>query len=247
MNVLALIAHPDDLEIAAAGTICRLIKDKHRVLIGVVTDEAEHDIRIIRQAEAIAAAASIGVPAAQVLFLGQQDRFARNDQNSCEQLNAWLQSHDFRPDVVITHSKNDTHQDHRAVRKLALSATKNTASLFLFAAVINSLRKDMFRPTVFVDTSSYWTRKQKALSCYTSQSVLGRIRLREIDHHERSYAELMGRSRVEAFEASYAKPFNALVLLRQFALLSPKPVALASVVQSAGVQNIPQLLRTENH
>ena len=218
MNVLALVAHPDDLEIAAAGTICGLTDDNHRVLIGVVTDEADANIKRIRQAEAIEAAATMGVPATQVFFLGQEDRFAKNEKSACDLLSDWMQSHNFDPDVVITHSKNDTHQDHRAVHELALSATDQSNTLYLFAAVINSLRVKDFQPTVFVDTSNYWLHKKAALSCYPSQDVLGRIRVKKIDKHERGYAQHLGVSRVEAFEASYEQPFTAALLLRQFAL-----------------------------
>jgi len=218
MDILALIAHPDDLEIAAAGTIFRLTNDKHRVLIAVVTDESDCQIRKIRHAEAVRAAETLGVPASRVLFVGQEDRFARNDKITCRLLQNWMSLNNFQPDVVITHSKNDTHQDHRAVHKLALSATKNTASLYLFAAVINSLRKGDFQPTVFVDTSNQWLRKIEALSCYPSQDVLGRIRTTDIDTHERGYAKQYGVSRVEAFEATYADWTKAAILLRQFAL-----------------------------
>ncbi len=218
MNILALIAHPDDLEIAAAGTICRLVGDNHKVLIVVVTDEADTQTKNIRQTEALRAAAIIGVPANQVLFLGQEDRFAKNDINSCRQIQSWMQLHRFTPEVVITHSKNDNHQDHRAVHNLALSATRDTAGLYLFAAVINSLRQTDFLPTVFVETSRFWPAKQKALNAYTSQALLGRIRIHDIDNHERRHAQQTGASRVEAFEASYADPLVASTLLRQFAL-----------------------------
>lgn len=218
MNILALIAHPDDLEIAAAGTICRLVSENHRVLIGVVTDEVDDEIRKIRQTEALNAAATIGVPANQVLFLGQEDRFARNNVNACRQLQSWMKLHKFKPNVVITHSRNDTHQDHRAVHDLALSTTKETAQLYLFCAVINSLRKSDFLPTVFVDTSQHWDTKKAALACYPSQDELGRIRIKDITEHELSYAQLLGEQRVEAFEASFADPLPALSLLHEFAL-----------------------------
>lgn len=239
MNIIALIAHPDDLEIAAAGTICRLVGQDHKVLIVVVTDEAETEIKNTRQTEALSAAATIGVPANQVLFLGQADRFARNDMNSCRQLQSWMQLHKFKSDVVITHSKNDKHQDHRAVHELALSATKDSAGLYLFAAVINSLRKTDFLPTVFVETSRHWLTKQKALASYASQNLLGRIRIQDIDDHERRHAERLGESRVEAFEATYTDPIVASSLLQQFALPTPSIEALAFAnQQSSGARLI---------
>lgn len=218
MNILALIAHPDDLEIAAAGTICQLTDHGHRVLIGVVTDEADVNVRKIRQAEALQAAHAMAVPAAHVLFVGQEDRFAKNDKNACQLIQAWMRSHVFAPDIVITHSKNDTHQDHRAVHHLAAAATKDTASLYLYAAVINSLRIDTFQPTVFVNTSRSWSRKKNALACYPSQDSLGRIRVLDIERHERKFARQWGVSRVEAYEAKIERPQHAELLLQQFAL-----------------------------
>lgn len=218
MNILALIAHPDDLEIAAAGTISRLVSEDHKVLIGVVTDESDCEIRTIRQSEALNAAATIGVPASQVLFLGQEDRYASNDVNACRQLQSWLKLRQFSPDVVITHSDKDTHQDHRAVRKLALSATHYSAGLYLYAAVVNSLKKPEFQPSVFVETSQQWETKKAALACYPSQDKLGRIRIQDINQHELTYAQLLGAQRVEAFEANYSDAVMARRLLQKFAI-----------------------------
>jgi LmbE family N-acetylglucosaminyl deacetylase len=218
MNILALIAHPDDLEIAAAGTICQLVEDQHNVLIAVATDEACESTRKVRQAEAINAAQCMGLSASHILFLGQEDRFAANTLHWQQILQAWVQSHDIQPDIVITHSKNDTHQDHRAIRKLAMSAFEDTASLFLFAAVVNSLRQCDFSPSIFVDTDRHWQNKRRALACYPSQDVLGRIRINDIDRHERHHAAALGTTRVEAFEAILTHPVKAMQLLRQFAL-----------------------------
>lgn len=218
MNVLAVVAHPDDLEIAAAGTIRRLIEGNHQVFICVVTDEDNPAICRLRRKESIDAAVTLGIDSSRVLFLGQQDRFAQSGRQACIELNSCLAIHGVKPDMVITHSQHDNHQDHRAVHDLVVSALGDKVALFLFAAVVNSLRHNEFAPKVFVDTTRQWQHKVEALSCYESQAVLGRIRTTEIDLLEREHSEQFGLQRVESFELTYRDQYQAAKLLAQFAL-----------------------------
>jgi|GEM_PF-6442583 len=241
MDILSLIAHPDDLEIAAAGTICKLTENQHRVFIGIVTDELDTRMRAIRTAEAVEAAGKMGVPESRLLFLGQEDRFASDDDATATVLQIWMKAQACNPDVVITHSKNDTHQDHRAVHCLALSATRQSAAVYLFAAVINSLRKPDFKPTVFVDTSRQWARKIDALACYPSQDALGRIRVNDIKNHESHHAKRFGVSRVEAFEALITNRKKASNLLDQFALRSATTEKLEKLSNGLRTWNTGQL------
>ncbi|HEU4752993.1 MAG TPA: PIG-L family deacetylase, partial [Armatimonadota bacterium] len=84
MNVLAVGAHPDDLEILCAGTLARCARRGDRVTMLIMTDgSAGHaeipavELAAIRQREARAAAERIG---AEFVWLGLRDEFVFNDE-----------------------------------------------------------------------------------------------------------------------------------------------------------------------
>ncbi|MDZ4373988.1 MAG: PIG-L family deacetylase [Phenylobacterium sp.] len=123
-TILALHAHPDDLEILAGGTLAHLSALSHRVVIVTATagegGSAEHspeETGRMRRAEAAAAAAHIG---ASYRCLGLPDLGVFNDDPSRRAVTELLR--ETRPDVVITASPADYHPDHEAISVLARDA-----------------------------------------------------------------------------------------------------------------------------
>ncbi|MBW8812128.1 MAG: PIG-L family deacetylase [Caulobacterales bacterium] len=123
-RILALHAHPDDVEWLAAGTLALLSRDGHAVTIATATagegGSAEHDPQQtgrIRQAEAAAAAALIG---ADYFCLGFPDLGVFNDDPSRRAVTELIRS--LAPDIVITASPVDYHPDHEAISQLARDA-----------------------------------------------------------------------------------------------------------------------------
>jgi LmbE family N-acetylglucosaminyl deacetylase len=122
--ILAIHAHPDDLEILAAGTLALLARAGHRVHIVTATagegGSAEHgpdDTRRIRLAEAAAAAAIIG---ADYACAGFPDLGVFNDDATRRAVTEIVRA--ARPDVVIAASPIDYHPDHEAIGLLARDA-----------------------------------------------------------------------------------------------------------------------------
>ncbi len=122
--ILALHAHPDDIEILAGGTLARLSELGHSVTIvtatagegGSAVFEPAETGRI-RQAEATAAAALIG---ADYRCLGFADLGVFNDDPSRRAVTELIRS--VAPDLVITASPIDYHPDHEAISVLARDA-----------------------------------------------------------------------------------------------------------------------------
>jgi LmbE family N-acetylglucosaminyl deacetylase len=125
MRVLAVGAHPDDLEILCAGTLARFVMEGHYVLMahacrgdkghGQIPPE---ELGEVRYREAQAAAAVVG---AEALALGFPD---------CELYVGDASTRCFvdlirraQPDLIITHHPDDYHGDHRAVSKLVVDAS----------------------------------------------------------------------------------------------------------------------------
>jgi len=122
--ILAIHAHPDDLEILAGGTLTLLSRARHTVTIVTATagegGSAEFNATAtgrIRQGEAAAAARHAG---ATYRCLGFGDLAVFNDDASRRAVTELIRAH--RPDIVITGSPADYHPDHEAISQLVRDA-----------------------------------------------------------------------------------------------------------------------------
>ena len=122
--ILAVHAHPDDIEILCGGTLALLARQGHVVTIVTATagegGSAEYDpseTGRIRRGEAAASAAHIG---AIYRCLGFPDLGVFNDDPSRRTVTELLRS--VRPDIVITGSPVDYHPDHEAISQLVRDA-----------------------------------------------------------------------------------------------------------------------------
>lgn len=121
MRILAIGAHPDDLEILCGGTLAKCAKRGDQVFMAVATNgdvgsaiHSRERIAEIRHREALASAAVIG---AEFIWLGFRDEFLFDNQESrLKFIEAYRQA---QPDVVLAHSQNDYHPDHVMAGSLA--------------------------------------------------------------------------------------------------------------------------------
>jgi N-acetylglucosamine malate deacetylase 1 len=123
-TILAVHAHPDDVEILAAGTLARLSAAGHQVTIVSMTpgdcgsrDRAPEEIAAIRRQEAAAAARHIGAAYRCAEF---RDLAIFNDDASRKRVTELLRA--VRPDVVVTASPVDYMCDHEATSALVRDA-----------------------------------------------------------------------------------------------------------------------------
>jgi LmbE family N-acetylglucosaminyl deacetylase len=122
--ILALHAHPDDIETLAAGALALLAARGHRIAIVTATagdcgsaEYAPEETARIRQAEAAKAAAMIG---ADYRCAGFGDLAVFNDDASRRRITELIRW--ARPDLVITAAPVDYHPDHEAVSVLVRDA-----------------------------------------------------------------------------------------------------------------------------
>ena len=123
-RILAIHAHPDDIETLCAGTLALLASQGHAVSIvtatageGGSTTHAPGQISAIRKAEAAAAAAMIG---AEYRCAGLPDLGVFNDDAGRRSLTEMLRW--AAPDIVLGPSPEDYHPDHEAVSLLVRDA-----------------------------------------------------------------------------------------------------------------------------
>lgn len=182
LRVLAVGAHPDDLEILCGGTLARYANEGHIVTMCVATDgSAGHmtmspdELVRVREAEARASASVIG---ADLDWLGLVDEFVVDDRETRLRLVDAVRR--AKPDLVITHAPNDYHHDHRIVSTLVTTAS--------FMATLPNVKTELaphqrvppvyymdtlaghsFNPTEFVDITDTLATKKKMLACHESQ------------------------------------------------------------------------------
>jgi LmbE family N-acetylglucosaminyl deacetylase len=164
LAVLALGAHPDDIEIAAGGTLLTLA-ERHpglRVRYVVLTGVPE------RQAEARAAARAF-TPGADLrvdLHDLPDGRLPAVYGEVKEILEAVAR--EFRPDVILAPSPADAHQDHRTVGGLVPTAFRDQVVL---GYEIPKWDGDLTRPNAYFPLSDEIARRKVELvdKCYPSQ------------------------------------------------------------------------------
>ena len=115
LRVFAIGAHPDDLEIGCGGTVARLLAERpdSRVTWVVLSGDAD------RAAEARASAAALLGPAAgRVEVLGGRDGYLPYEPVPTKEALMGLRGTP-EPDLVLTHRREDLHQDHAFAADLA--------------------------------------------------------------------------------------------------------------------------------
>ena len=185
MNILAIGAHPDDIEYSVGGTLLKYKKQGHKIFIAlatsgntgsnVMTDPEE--IGRTREAEMLLAAKTYD---AEVRFLRNNDeRLMDTDETRTQILDAMRWAN---PDVIFTHNTTDESPDHamtsKLVRNMMLSlpgrnqrATETPCtkkvSLFMWE---NGMGVN-FLPEAYVDISEEFDAKYAALQNHVSQKA----------------------------------------------------------------------------
>jgi LmbE family N-acetylglucosaminyl deacetylase len=114
-RILALGAHPDDIEIGCGGTILRLAGEPRELELLWVVFAATPE----RAAEARASAKAFleGVPTTKVVVRDYRDGFLPYSGSAVKDEFEALKR-EFSPDLIFTHYRDDRHQDHRLVSEL---------------------------------------------------------------------------------------------------------------------------------
>ena len=160
--VLAIGAHPDDVEIGAAGALLGHRHMGHEVSILTLSRGARGGIESTRAGESEMAALALGA----TLFLEDlEDTHMREGDPTISVISAVVQA--VRPTVIYTHSVHDVHQDHRNVHQAAMVATREVSRVYCFQSPSATVD---FRPTRFVTIDDEIDGKLTAIKAFTSQT-----------------------------------------------------------------------------
>jgi LmbE family N-acetylglucosaminyl deacetylase len=182
MKIMAVMAHPDDAEVWAGGTLAKYIDYGHDAHIVVMTYAAED----LRGTEALEGAHRLGC---SIDLMGHRDMYLRETDEAVAPLLEILIRE--APQVLIVHNIDDTHPDHEASFQIARKALirwyagPQRPSLIPSVFACNTYMGMGLRGPVqletFVDVSSVWEKKSHALLAHESQgpaSWLSRLQAR---------------------------------------------------------------------
>jgi LmbE family N-acetylglucosaminyl deacetylase/CheY-like chemotaxis protein len=168
--VLAIGAHPDDVEIGCGGILARHRARGDDVYVLTLSGGEHGGKPGERMAEAQEAAAVLGA----TLFLQSlPDTAISEGMETIALIEARIR--EVTPTIIYTHSLQDGHQDHRSVNRATVVAARGVANLYCYQAPSSSID---FRPTKFLEIGAFIDTKVQAIAAYQSQ-VVKRPYLRE--------------------------------------------------------------------
>ena len=185
MRVLAIGAHPDDIELACSGTLAKCVKRGDTVIVcHVSSGDLGHvvippeELKVIRANEAKKVGAMAGI---EVIWGGFNDLdIYDNNKEARDKIVDVIKY--ANPDFIITHSPDDYMPDHTAVSRLVFDASftatlPNYKSKYKDPAKLvpiyymDTLAGVNFNPTEYVDITDEIELKMDMLECHESQLV----------------------------------------------------------------------------
>jgi LmbE family N-acetylglucosaminyl deacetylase/CheY-like chemotaxis protein len=161
--VVAIGAHPDDVEIGCGGILLRHRAHGDRVTVLTLTGGEHGGVASERVLEAQRAARILDVE----LVLGAlEDAKVPEGRETISLIEETVRA--TQPTIVYTHSLQDGHQDHRSVHRATVVACRGVPSLYCYQAPSSDID---FRPTKFIEMGAFLDRKVEAIGAYASQTV----------------------------------------------------------------------------
>jgi LmbE family N-acetylglucosaminyl deacetylase len=201
VNVLAIGAHPDDIEYGCGGTLTRYAQRDHEVFLFVASDGALGGDAAERRREQDDSAAILGVR--QIFWGGYDDTELPLNRDLIVRLESVIR--DVRPHMIFVNFPDDTHQDHRHLAQAATSATRYVPNV-LFYEVPST---QSFAPHCYTDIEKVLDKKLASLEAHRSQVAKTNIEDLTILELAVSCANFRG---IQA-RVKYAEAFQSVRLL----------------------------------
>ncbi len=202
MNVLAVGAHFDDVELGCSGTLAKHVQSGDQVTIYVATDSqySNGEGQLIRsgetaRAEGKKAASIIG---AELVCGKCNSLFLEFVEQTNVELIRLIE--DKKIDMIYTHWVDDIQHDHINLAKAAIHAGRHVPRILMYRSNWY-VSAGNFRENYFVDISNTWEIKEKAILAH--QSEFGRVGSKWVDYFKRDALNkglIAGVEYAEAFE-----------------------------------------------
>ena len=167
-RVLAVGAHPDDIELGCGGTLVKHRKNNDEIYSLVMT-RGERGKHCPELSECKASADYLGI---EIIFLDFKDAELSDDYHVVSRIEEYVKK--INPTIVYTHTTKDRHQDHRNCSNAAKSAVRNVPKVLLFESP--STQSD-FSPHIYSNITGTIEDKLETLRRYNSQIEKGIVNL----------------------------------------------------------------------
>ena len=165
MKVLAIGAHPDDIEIFMFGLLTLFKERGDQIFLMIATDGSMGGankgelLKEKRKLETISALKKLSLP----VFLDIPDGELGDDPQHKKIIKDNILK--VMPDLIITHSQNDYHADHRSLSLLASSSVSH----YIPIMYCDTLMGINFQPNYYVDITDVFIMKKEAILNHSSQ------------------------------------------------------------------------------
>ena len=215
LNITAIGAHPDDIEIFFYGTLAACRDRGDRVNLVVATDGAAGGddpgpaLAASRAIEAQRGLSRLGDP----ILLELPDGRLGEASEAIQRLRDVVAETD--PDLILTHAPEDYHPDHRALSQMVADIASFRCPILL----ADTLMGVGFDPQFYVDITAYGQEKEAAIMAHESQEP----------HRFAKAAEIMNRFRAGQCNAPDGDLAEAWRIDRRFpfadirSMLPPSP------------------------
>jgi LmbE family N-acetylglucosaminyl deacetylase len=201
LNVLAIGAHPDDVEYGCGAMLAKYARRGHAVYMFVASDGGRGGRPSVRRREQEESRQILGVR--KVFWGGYRDTAVPLSRGLIARLERVIR--EVRPRMIFVNSPDDTHQDHRHLAQCTLSATRYVPN-FLFYEVPSTVN---FTPNCYTDVADVLDVKLASLKAHRSQVTKTNIEDLTILELATSSANFRG---IPA-RVKYAEAFQSIRLL----------------------------------
>jgi N-acetylglucosamine malate deacetylase 1 len=169
-SIVAFGAHPDDIEIGMGGTVAKLVGLGYDVNLVVATlpNFVATDTKEDRRRESTMSAKVMGCKAPEFLDLAPDEVIV--GRKFVTLIDKLIKK--YEPEAVFTQWIGDSHQDHQALTRAVIAASRDMDNLFMYETTIpGGITENAFRPQLFVDVTQTLDTKRSALDCFDSQKI----------------------------------------------------------------------------
>jgi len=162
MKVLAIGAHPDDIEVGCAGTLLKYAKQGHEIYVLIMTEGHKGGDSSVRKEEQLRSA-EILKPREVIWGRYKDTELSPNMNQIIYDIEEVLKK--IKPDFTFVNFGEDTHQDHRALSRATVTASRYIRNVLFYEGPTTN----DFSPIVFVDIKETVDDKISMLLAHQSQ------------------------------------------------------------------------------
>lgn len=171
MNVLAIGAHFDDIELGCGGAIAKHVATGDKVTMLVITHSAYNDwdgtiirTKEIARNEGKKAAEKLGVK--DLICLDYETKNVTYCTKLIEDINKIID--ELKIDTIYTHWVHDTHQDHSATGRATINAARHVPRVLMYRSNWYAA-PDYFKGRFYVDVTNVIDKKIESIKMHANE------------------------------------------------------------------------------